>query len=133
MDYYTFYSSLSKNKRITGCWDVTKTFEYSNGIDANSGMAIKGWCFDENGRFSKKNTFGFNGGIENSPYGKAHNLPVLRHTSYSDLSKLGWYQINGNIIQLIYDDGKKETKFIGVDDMFLLGTEVYFKMKKQQI
>jgi hypothetical protein len=129
-EYFTLYPPNPKNKKLLGCWDSTKTFEFSDGVSTNSGMGISGYCFDKNGRFSKNNTFGFSGGIENSPYGKAHKLPVGSYTSVSDKSQLGWYRIGEYTIQLHYDDGATETKFIGIDDMLLLDYDQLFKIEQ---
>jgi hypothetical protein len=94
-----------------GCWDSSKTFEFTDGLSTGSGMGISGYCFDENGWFSINNTFGFNGGIENSSYKKSLILPVGSYSSASEKSQLGWYRIDEYTIQLHYDDGATETKF----------------------
>ncbi|MEJ2609962.1 MAG: hypothetical protein P8179_07660 [Candidatus Thiodiazotropha sp.] len=129
-EYFTLYLPNPKNKKLFGCWDSSKTFEFSNGVSTSSGMGISGYCFDKNGRFSKNSTFGFSGGIENSPYGKAYQLPVGNYSSASEKSQLGWYRIDKYTIQLHYDDGTTETKFIGIDDMLLLDNNQLFKIEK---
>jgi hypothetical protein len=129
-EYFTLYPPNPENIKILGCWDSSKTFEFSDGVSTSSGMGISGYCFDKHGRFSKNNTFGFNGGIENSPYGKALKLPVGSYSSASEKSQLGWYRIDEYTIQLHYDNGATETKFIGIDDMLLLDHDQLFKIEK---
>jgi hypothetical protein len=129
-EYFTLYPPNPKNIKLLGCWDSSKTFEYSDGVSNDGGMGISGYCFDKNGRFSKNNTFGFSGGVENSPYGKAIKLPVGSYSSASEKSQLGWYRINKYTIQLHYDDGSIETKFMGIDDMLLLDRDQLFKIEK---
>ncbi|MES9969618.1 MAG: hypothetical protein ABW092_06255, partial [Candidatus Thiodiazotropha sp.] len=129
-EYFTLYPSNPENIKLLGCWDSSKTFEFSDGVSTGSGMGIRGYCFDKNGRFSKNNTFGFSGGIENSPYGKALKLPVGSYSSASEKSQLGWYRIDDYTIQLHYDDGAAETKFLGIDDMLLLDYDQLFKIEK---
>jgi hypothetical protein len=124
--YFTLYPPNPVNKKLSGCWSSSKTFELSNGVSTGSGMGISGYCFDNNGRFYKNNTFGFSGGIDNSPYGKAIKLPVGSYSSASEKSQLGWYRIDEYTIQLHYDDGTKETKILGIDDMLLLGYSQLF-------
>jgi hypothetical protein len=129
-EYYTLYPPNSKNRKLSGCWDSNKSFELSDGVSTISGLGIRGYCFDNTGRFSKNNTFGFYGGINNSSYGKAYKLPAGTYSSASDKSQLGWYRIEEYTIQLHYDNGVTETKFIGIDDMLLLDNNQLFKIEK---
>jgi hypothetical protein len=57
-------------------------------------------------------------------------LPVGSYSSASEKSQLGWYRIDEYTIQLHYDDGTTETKFIGIDDMLLLDYDQLFKIEK---
>jgi hypothetical protein len=131
-EHFILYPPNSKNTKLSGCWDSNKTFELADGISSGSGMSISGYCFDKYGRFSKNHTFGFSGDIENSSYGKGVGLPIGSYSSVSEKSQLGWYRIDEYTIQLHYDDGATETKFMGIDDMemLLLDYSQLFKIEK---
>lgn len=113
-----FYRELKPrpaDERLDGCW--ASTSGHDNALGTTS-LAVDGWCFDRNGRFSHDRTLGIQGG---------------NATGHGQRRNTGRYHIDGHVIRLVYGNGKKVTKAIGLDqdgedaeNELILGNEVYF-------
>ena len=123
--FYEKLKPLAVDERLFGCWK--KTSGYGNAVLGTTSIAQDKWCFDRNGRFSNEGFVGITG---SATTGGSHSVG----TGYADSSKSGWYRIDGRIVRLVYDSGKKITKVIGLDregeegkSTLILGGEVFFQ------
>jgi hypothetical protein len=110
MNYYRKHSftellnASSKNKRLHACYSSSTAYSLGYGGTATFSASVSRWCFNENGRFSNDKTVSLSSGGGNG------NAWASGRTN-SD--KYGWYRIDGNVIQLAYDNGARLTTSVG--------------------
>ncbi len=119
--YYSDYFLTIKERaggsdeRIDGCFSSSFGYTLGGGGSAFGGgstsISINTWCFAENGQFSNDNMVAINGGTGPSSSGET----VFSGSSSSD--SVGWYRIDGHVIQLVYANG------ISLTTSFALGDE----------
>jgi len=107
-----------KDERLSGCFS---SFTVYGSGSASSGASSTAWCFDKNGRFSNDTAI-----QTSTPSGSGGG---------SSPEKTGRYRIDGHVIQIVYDSGKKLTTTFGVyeddgDTTILLGSGYGRKSKK---
>jgi len=130
-DYTDYYVTIKaraggENERIDGCY--SSSFGYTLGAGGaafgggSTSIAINTWCFSENGRFSNDGTVAISGGTGPSVTGETI------YSGSSSSEKTGWYRIDGNIIQLVYDNGTRVITSFGLrdDDTALLLNGGYY-------
>ncbi len=95
VNFYERLYSITSISQIEGCWKATS----GSSTGTSTSIAIDKYCFSKNSRFS----------IES-----VATVATGSGGGYSGTEKQGWYQVKNNVIQLHFDNNKRQTVTIGI-------------------
>ncbi len=99
--------------KLDNCWNNYSSSDMKVYLGKKTTvLAINQWCFYKNGRFDNGETQS----ITKTGVDKNGNTVYLISEPGSG-EKSGWYSINGNVLQLVYDNGKTLITAIGYDEL----------------
>ena len=94
------------DKRLEGCFSSRSGHSIGFGAGATHSFSVNTWCFAGNGRFSNDKAVSLASGGSGGP----------ASAGLASSDSTGWYRIDGNVIQLVYDNGRRLTTSFAMMD-----------------